>query len=209
MISAGLAVLAVFILLVGSEIWWQRRAGHGEFSRKFIHISVGSFVAFWPFFLSWRAIELLSLAFVIAILISKWLGLFQAIHSVQRPTWGEVFFGLAVGLIAFTTHDQWIYCAALLQMSLADGLAAVLGVRYGNSMRYLVFGHPKSIVGTLTFGVVSVVTLLAFNSHFPEPLALGQIIGLSLIAAVIENMAINGLDNLLVPLIVTLVLANA
>lgn len=204
----ALTVLAVFILLVTSEIWWQKRVGHGEFSRKFIHITVGSFVAFWPFYLSWREIQALSVAFLIAILISKYLNLFQAIHSVQRPTWGEVFFGAAVGLIALMTQDPWIYCAALLQMSLADGLAAVVGVRFGNGQRYLVFGHAKTLVGTLTFFAVSLGLLTAFNSHFPVPLGPGQLLGLSAAASVLENLAVKGFDNLLVPLLVVLVLGH-
>jgi len=59
-----LTVLAVFGLLLVGETWWRHQAVHGEFSRKFIHITVGSFVAVWPFFLTWSQIELLSLSFL-------------------------------------------------------------------------------------------------------------------------------------------------
>src|ERR1700735_297787 len=115
------SVFVVLALLIISEVWWRNTKVHDEVSRKFVHITVGSFVAFWPFFLSWGQIELLSAVFLVAITLSKYLNIFKAIHSVQRPTGGEIFFALAVGAIALITHNKWIYMTALLQMSLADG----------------------------------------------------------------------------------------
>lgn len=204
-----LTILTVLTILVANELWYRKQAPHDEFSRKFVHITIGSFVAFWPFFLSWREIQLLSIGFLIAIGISKTLGIFQAIHSVQRPTWGEVFFAAAVGIIAMITTNEWIYAAALLQMSLADGFAAVIGTKYGGRYKYLVFGHPKSLAGTATFFVISLVVLLVFNSHFPNPLILPAILGISLFATFLENIFIMGMDNLIVPLAVAMMLIQA
>lgn len=204
-----LTVLTVFVILLANEIWYRKRAPHDEFSRKFVHITVGSFVAFWPFFLGWRQIQILSVAFLATIGISKALGIFQAIHSVQRPTWGEVFFAAAVGIIALLTEDKWIYAAALLQMSLADGLAAVVGTKYGGRYKYLVFGHPKSLAGTATFFVVSFSVLFALNGYFPTELSIVTILGISLFASFLENIFVMGLDNLLVPLVVAMLLIQA
>ena len=201
-LAFGLTILAVFIVLVSSEIWWRRHATHDEFSRKFVHITVGSFVAFWPFFLSWNAILLLSAAFFVTVSISKYLHIFKAIHSVQRPTWGELFFALAVGGIALITHDKWIYMAALLQMSLADGLAAVVGVRYGMGHAYKVFGHTKTLAGSMTFAVISVLILIGFSHYSHMALQPIAVAGLALVATLIENCGVEGLDNLLVPIVI-------
>ena len=181
---------------------------HGEFSRKFVHITVGSFVAFWPFFLSWRQIQLLSVAFLAGVVISKYLNLFQAIHSVQRPTWGELFFAVSVGIITLMTQDKWVYTAALLQMALADGLAAIIGVRFGNRRRYKVTGQPKTVVGTLTFFVVSFCILLAYVHFSGVALPLGYVLFTAALASLLENLAVRGFDNLLVPLLVALLLVN-
>lgn len=203
-----LTVLAVFLVLLGSELWWRKNQVHGEFTRKFVHITVGSFVAFWPFFLSWNEIQLLSIAFLIVVGISKYLHLFSAIHSVQRPTWGELYFALAVGLVPFITHDKWIYMAALLQMSLADGLAAILGSRYGKQS-YLVFGHKKSVVGTLTFFLVSLLILIGYNIIGDGDISpIIYVITIAAVAAFVENLAVKGLDNLLLPLLVAFALAR-
>jgi phytol kinase len=197
-----LTVAAVFVLLCVSELWWRGAKVHTELSRKFIHITVGSFVAFWPFFLSWHQIELLSLAFLIVVAISKYLHILKAIHSVQRPTWGELFFAIAVGLIAFITHDKWIYMTALLQMSLADGLAAIVGLRYGKKHKYLVFGQVKSIIGTSTFFVVSLATLLIYMHFGHTNVNLIALFCLAVVASLLENLGAWGLDNVFVPLVI-------
>ncbi|MDB5185080.1 MAG: phosphatidate cytidylyltransferase [Candidatus Saccharibacteria bacterium] len=201
-------VIAVGLLLVGSELFWRHFGLHGEFSRKFVHITVGSFVAFWPFFLSWGEIEVLSLAFLVVIGISKYLNVFKVIHSVQRPTFGELFFALAVGVIAVMTHDKHIYTVALLQMSLADGLAAVVGTRFGHTTRYHVVGQAKSVVGSLTFLVVSLAILIAY-SGIVQPVNLGVLGGIAILATIIENIGVQGLDNLLVPVLAAWLLALA
>jgi phytol kinase len=200
--SILLTILAVLMLILIGEFWWRRQQLETEFTRKFVHITVGSFVAFWPFFLSWHEIRLLSVAFLVVVAASKYLRLFRAIHSVQRPTWGELYFAVAVGAVTFITHNKWVYAAALLQMSLADGFAAVIGTRYGQRFRYMVFGHAKSILGTATFLVVSALILIGFSLKSGQHLGPAFILDLSVVASLIENVGVAGLDNLLVPVLV-------
>ena len=201
-----LTLLVVFVLLVCNEWWWRSQRSHTEINRKFIHITVGTFVAFWPLFLSWQQIRWLSLAFLIVVALSKYLHIFKAIHSVQRPTWGEIFFAVAVGAVTFITHDKWIFAAAVLQMALADGLAAIIGVQYGRKQSYLIFGQAKSVIGTATFIFVSVYILFAFMYISDTPLPYATIFGLAAAAGVIENFGVFGLDNLLVPVLIAFVL---
>lgn len=201
-----LAILVAFVclaLLVLNELWWRRYHPKDELSRKFIHIVAGSFVAAWPFFLSWNEIRALSLAALIVVAVSKYFNFFQTIHTRTQPTWGEVFFAIAVGAVTFVTHSKGVYAAALLQMSLADGLAAVVGSRYGARTEYKVLGHTKSLVGTGTFVFVSYMLLLGYSLYsaaFGVLISLGLAVG----ATVVENLGILGLDNLLVPLLVAL-----
>lgn len=201
MVTLALIVVAVFCLIAVSEILWRHRDVDPEYTRKFIHISVGSFVAFWPLFLTRDEIVALSGAFVLVVALSSYFNVFRAIHSVQRPTWGEVFFALSVGVLAYVAQSGWIYLAALLHMSLADGLAAIVGTKFGRRTRYYVFGHPKSAVGTLAFIIVSAMIFAGFFKFTPNHFTL-WLIPITLTAAFIENIAVRGLDNLLVPLLV-------
>ena len=203
-LALAATILVVFIVLVASELWWRAHHAHSELSRKFIHITVGSFVAFWPFFLSWGEIQFLSAAFFVVVSLSKYLHIFRAIHSVQRPTWGELFFAVAVGGVTLVTHNKYIYMTALLQMSLADGLAAVVGVRYGLGHAYKVFRHTKTFIGSLTFFVVALLLLVIYQHTGNASLAPLSLVGLAVIATLIENCGVAGLDNLLVPVAVAL-----
>jgi phytol kinase len=200
-----ISVVIVFLLLCISETLWRHRDINTEFTRKFVHITAGSFVAFWSLYLSRGEIVFLSIAFVAVVVISKYANLFKAIHSVQRPTWGEIMFAATVGILAFVAHSHWIYCAALLNMSLADGLAAVFGMKFGKTTRYKVFGYAKSVVGTLTFFIVSMAILTGMAIFEPSVFSL-WFIAIAVVATILENVAVRGLDNLLVPLFVAVAL---
>lgn len=199
---------AIFAVILCAEIGWRQGWLKGEPARKFVHIIVGSFVAFWPWFLDWDQIVGLSVAFIVVISISRYLHVFRAIHSVHRPTWGELFFAVIVGLLALTTSDDWVYMAALLHMSLADGLAAIIGVHLGRTTRYSIVGHVKSFVGTGTFFLVSVGILLVYSVGSGVVLNLGEILGIAIVATVLENISTRGFDNLSVPLWVALALSH-
>lgn len=201
MILLILTVCLVFAILVASELWWRVKKPNDELSRKFIHITVGSFAAFWPYFLTWNQILFLSLAFVVVVGASQYFGIFKAIHAVERPTWGEVCFAVAVGTLAFVTKDAAIYTAALLHMGLADGLAAIVGTsKLGNSNGYMLLGHRKSIAGSVTFFLVSLTILIGFATVSPVLLSPILLLGIAAVATAIENVGLRGVDNLLVPL---------
>lgn len=202
----GLAVGVVLALLLLSEWGWRRHWLHGEIGRKFVHISVGTFVAFWPYFLDWTEIRLLSLGFFVVVLASMHLGVFKAIGSVQRPTYGEIFFALSVGLLTLITTSKGVYAAAILQMALADGFAAIVGGKYGVQNKYHLFGRTKSFAGSLTFFVISLTLLLGYSQFSDNGLTWQYVLGGALMATILENIAALGFDNLLVPIAIALLL---
>jgi phytol kinase len=205
-----LSVLLIFVLLCMSESLWRAGLVRGERGRKLVHITVGTFIAFWPFYMSFQTIQLLSLAFLLTILISQKYHIFHAIHAVKRRTWGEVLFAVSIGMIASLTSSSWIFAAAVLHMSLADGLAAIIGITYGKTNRYEVFGQTKSVAGTGTFIVVSFLLVLGFLAVSPsgfQQLAVPfVVVWVPIAAAILENTSIMGTDNITVPLVVVTVL---
>lgn len=204
--SLLITIISVLLIILINEIYWRIKKPNDEISRKAVHIIVGTFVAFWPLYLSWLDIELMGLAFFVVVYISKRLKVFQAIHSVQRPTWGELFFAISVTLIALITHNSLIYMTAILTMGLADGLAAIMGSYFGKSTNYNILGYTKSLVGSLTFFVVASILLINYSYHISHPHTLLAYIMLALAAAALENFSIIGLDNLLVPLLIAILL---
>jgi phytol kinase len=202
-----LTVLAVAVVLLVSEFGWRKQILSDEVGRKFVHIIVGSFVAFWPYYLDWGQIRTLSVAFLAVVIVSNYLRLFHAIHSVQRPTYGEACFALTVGLLTTIVHSKSAYAVALLEMSLADGLAAIVGTRYGGRNGYHILGHKKSVIGTATFMVVSMILLVGYATHATS-ISVGLMLAITGVAAALENLAPLGLDNLVVPLFVGWLLTN-
>lgn len=208
MILLGITVLSVLAVLLISEWGWRKGWLANEVGRKFVHILVGSFVAFWPFYLSWNQIRLLSVAFLVVVLVTTYFNVFHAISTVQRPTYGEIFFALTVGLLTFVTQHKGIYAAAVLQMSLADGLAAVIGTRYGKGNGYRILGHLKSVAGTTTFFVVSLAILVGYSVLSDASLPIALLLFGALVASGLENIAVVGADNLVVPLFVCALLVQ-
>lgn len=204
-----LAILIVLLILLLSEVLWQTKRLQGERARKFVHMMVGTFVAFWPFFLSWQTIQFLSLAFLIVVLLTKRFLVFRAIYAVRRRSWGEALFALGIGLAAVITKSEWVFAAAILHLSLADGLAAVVGSRWGKPRRNGFFGHYKTTLGTVTFWLVSVAIVSALlvvdKAGFPSS-TWPVIIWLPLAVTILENNSSRGLDNLILPVFVALVL---
>ncbi|HSX04954.1 MAG TPA: hypothetical protein VLF69_00605 [Candidatus Saccharimonadales bacterium] len=206
--SLLLSVIVIGAVLLISEHGWRKHWLDNEAGRKFVHITVGTFVAFWPFFLSWNDIRWMSIAFLVVVGLSDYFKLFNAIHSVQRPTYGEAFFAITVGLLTTITHSKGVYAAALLQMSLADGFAAIFGMRFGRDNKYHLLGHNKSVVGTATFIVTSIGILVGYSLWSAAGLAWPLIGFGALGAAVLENVAPFGLDNIAVPLFIGLLLGH-
>ncbi len=205
-----LTVTAIFLVLVASEAWWRIRRPHDEVSRKAVHILVGCFAASWPWFLSRAEIVGLAVVFIVVVAISKYFNVFQAIHAVQRPTWGELSFALALGVLALTVSDPRIFAVAVLHMGLADGVAALVGTRFGAGNAYKVFGHTKSISGSAAFLTVSLLLVLTYGLVVQvAPLAAGLLLATSLVATALENISVRGLDNLTVPVFVALMLQLA
>ncbi len=209
MIPIAIAILPVFILLILTEGLWRSNRLRGESARKLIHIIVGSYVAFWPFFISFEAIQAISAAFLLVVVISQRFDIFKAIHGVARRTWGEVLFAVGIGLIAVLATEPWIFAACILHMSVADGFAALAGKRWGKGNRYKVDGHEKSVVGTTVFWFCSLIIIGVTIYFVPELQAVAQpiLIWLPLAAALTENIGIGGTDNVLVPLLVFTVLS--
>jgi phytol kinase len=207
---ALLAVVLVLVVLLFAEYMSRYKGVHSELTRKFVHIMVGVFVAFWPFFLSWRQIQLLSLAFLVVVLVSIKFNIFKSIHAVQRNVIGEVLFAIAIGILAFIATDKWIFAAAMLHLSLADGLAAVVGVGWGDHNTYKILGHTKSVAGSLAFFFASMAIMMGYVACSDRAIAdTVSLLWVPLVATAAENVAINGSDNLVIPLLIGLVLTSS
>lgn len=206
MIQLFVALVGVALLIVIGEYLRRVHFFHAEVTRKFIHISVAAYAASWPFFMEWSQIQLMSLLMFTGIVLSRFLHLFRAIHGVKRRTWGELFFAMGIGVAAVLCDREWGFAAAMLIMGVADGFAALVGTLVDKVHRYRILGHHKSREGTLTFLVFTLLILIICNAFGNLGLGVAEIAGIALFAALLENVAVAGTDNLFVPLAIVLFL---
>lgn len=204
MIELAVAVIPLGMLLVVSEILWRARVLRGEAARKMLHIVIGSYVACWLYFLTFREIQFLSLMMLIGVTISHRYHIFHAIYDVKRKTWGDIFYALGLGLTAVIAKEPWVFALAVLHMSVADGLAGLIGVNYGKKNQYKVLGSTKSVAGTLAFMVASFGLLLIFNHNHPAEISRLVMLLVPPVMAAVENFGVRGTDNVMIPVLVAL-----
>ena len=203
------ALLVVFLILVFAEYLSRYKGVHSELTRKMVHILVGVSVAFWPFFLSWHQIQFISLLFLITVLVSIKLNVFGSIHAVARKNTGEVLFAAVIGILALISSKDWIFTAAMLHLSLADGFAAIFGLAWGDGTTYKIMGRHKSLVGSLAFFFTSIAIMVAYAAFSGLSYNSVTLVWLPVAATIAENLSGEGTDNMVVPLLVALVLTSS
>lgn len=197
-------LVGVFIILAAAELLWRRKILKGEEQRKFVHIGIGVFAAFWPWLISWRSIQLIGLAMLVGVLINRRQKTLHFSGDIRMDGYGDVCFALAIILTASLTTIPIFFALAIFHLALADGLAAVIGKNFGKDLRYRVFHQPKTVIGSMTFWFISVcilgVGLLFATSLIPFQTYSLLVIGLPPILTILENITGLGLDNVVVPM---------
>ncbi len=211
MLGVLVALAVVLLLLLLAEFLRQKNYIRGELARKFVHMSVGSFVAFWPFFLSWNEIRLMCLAFVLVVLVDRHFKFFKSVHSVKRQTVGDILFPIGIGITTYISSSPWIFTVAVLYLSLGDGVAAVIGNKYGTQYNYSILKQKKSIVGSLAFWLTALVItglLLVFMPINLYEVRWVVLLILPLSTTMLEGLSIYGMDNITIPVFVALILSS-
>lgn len=170
-----------------------------EVLRKLVHIGGALLAVPLPLVLSYREIVVLGLLFAALMTISRRRRIFSAVHDVDRRTYGEILFPLGVAVLAAAFPHREPYVYGVLVLGLADGLAALVGTRYGR-MR---LPGGKSVWGSATFFVVALAAALALVG--PSYVALVAAVALTATEAGLRH----GFDNLVVPGLAALLLSLA
>jgi phytol kinase len=198
-----LACLSGAALLVRNR-WPEQR----EWSRKVVHIGAGAVLPIaWGFGLSpWIAVPSAAAVTLLALLNHRQRVL-PAIEDIDRPSYGTVGYGASITLLLWWgwPAQAAAVCAGVLVMACGDGLAGLLGPLWP-SPSWTVLGQRRSLLGTGVMALASLVTLAALAAFcisrgLPAPGA-AAVMGIAATAALLEQIAVGGLDNLTVPLAV-------
>lgn len=207
-IKSLIALASVGFFVVLGELVRHYSSLHRELTRKVVHIGAAVAIAVWPFYLSWGTVNVLALILLVGVLVSQRFNLAGAVHNIRRKSYGEPLFALAILGVATFAPSPAVYCAAILHLGLADGLAAVTGTIWGKKSQYRVLGDRKSVVGSATFFITSLLILIGFNIWALNPVPMLAVFILPFIATAFENIGLRGTDNITVPMLVVIVLSS-
>ncbi|MCJ7571350.1 MAG: SEC59/DGK1/VTE5 family protein [Candidatus Thermoplasmatota archaeon] len=200
-----LVYIYVAILLIVTEKLLDKWP---ELSRKFLHIMVGNVAFLLPIFrTSWV------MAFVAAgpfILFTFLMSPYTPIKSIKGRTsaaghsMGLVYYAITWAVLAYLFFDNMVIIAiGILAMSYGDGFASIIGIRFGKK-KYNVFGDQKSYVGSFAMFVFTFITTVVALVYYGIPLSsyvILVLLGIAVVAAVVEGLTPKGLDNLSVPFV--------
>jgi dolichol kinase len=195
-----LLVWAMVVLM--AEVLWRNHLLKGEYARKFSHILLSVSIAFLPYYLSWTYIKLIGFIGLATVVLMRLTGLFGSIYDIKRRSWGDIIGPAAVVLLGFFEPSKIVFMAAVLHTGLADGLAAIVGTRFGKGNSYKIFGYKKSAAGTTAFFLTSLVILVGMSGAVSIPLAAFLVV--PIVSTAVENISPFGIDNALLTALIPL-----
>lgn len=203
-LSLPLILFYLTVLVLAAEGLNRLTDTHGEFTRKIVHIGSGNVVllAWWLQIPTTIGIGAAIVAGIIA-LLSYSVPILPSLNSVGRKSLGTFFYAVSFGVLfaCFWTKYPEFTVIGILIMAWGDGLAAVIGQRFGQHP-YQIFGGKKSLEGSLTMFLVSFLMAgLILTSTQGNPLSSwGIALVVAMVATGLESFSWLGIDNLLVPL---------
>lgn len=214
-INAILLVFVIFGVIGVSEILRKILKFDPEVTRKVVHISVGLVVFPTPLiFQSSIPVIAIALFFIVVNFLSLKLKVFKGMDSVERQTYGTVYYPLAFLLLvlAFWKNHPAIISISMLILALGDAFAAIVGESVKNPKFYNLTGDRKSVQGSFAMFVTSLLIVLIFLTLTNNSklwwgeflnLSVEKIILISILTAlfvsVVEGLGSYGFDNLFIP----------
>lgn len=203
-VQIGVAALWLSAIALLSWILHHWKIAGPEVLRKVVHIGTGNIIliAWWLNIPAAVGIGA-SILFSAVTLLSYQFPLLPGIDSVGRKSLGTFFYAVSIGVLiaAFWNTAPQFAALGILTMTWGDGLAALVGQRWGKHA-YELWGMRKSWEGSLTmFGVSALASGLVLAGIYGSS---GAVVAIALSVAVVatglEAFSKLGIDNLTVPL---------
>ena len=198
---ALIGIYIVFIFLI-SKLFKNFYPNNQELLRKIIHIGMGPLIPLAKLLdIEQSAAQCFAGGISILIVVNYIYKLFPIIEDIDRKSFGTFFycFSLLILISLFWEEDPLALTTGFFIMTFGDGLAGLIGKNF-KSKSWEIFNQKKSILGTTTMFFISllVVSILGntnnidFNYYY---------FGIALIATLLEQISIIGIDNFSVPII--------
>lgn len=211
MTDASLLVvwLAVLGAGIGAVVILHERGLPSTYGRDLLHVGAGAWVLGWP---AWSspvlpiALVVLAAAATVAVPIaSRRLALaasFERSVSGGDESWrGLVLYTLAFAVftVAGLGVEPFPAAAALLALSLGDGIGGLVGRKLGRVHYRAPGAKKKSIEGSIVVAVMAALGAAFASAWLGAPVGVEVALGIGIVAAVAEALSPRGTDNIVVP----------
>jgi phytol kinase len=198
-------LLWVGLVLLAAELVARFSDSGKEISRKIVHIGVGNVIllAWWLHIPAWAGIAAAIASGLLTLMTYRY-PILASVSGIGRKSWGTFFYAVSIGLLIAYFWPLGLQAHAVLGvlvMTWGDGLAALIGQRWG-AHPYQMSGLTKSWEGTLTMLVVSLVVSIAVlgTAYSWSGPMVGIAVTVAFLATALEAFSMFGIDNLTVPL---------
>jgi len=207
----GVAAVYIYVaaLIIFTEKVFSKK--YPVQSRKFLHIMTGNIAFILPLFVTREV-----MAFIAAgpfILFTFLMSPYSPIKSMRGKTseaghgLGLVYYAITWTVLAYVFFDhREIIAMGILAMSYGDGLASLIGIKYGKR-KYTIFKDTKSYVGSIAMFMCTFLLLMIALLFYTMPVTtrvVAYLLCIAGVATIVEGATPLGLDNLSVPFIVAL-----
>ncbi|VEU81238.1 diacylglycerol/polyprenol kinase family protein [Haploplasma axanthum] len=204
-----LSFVFVFLIIGASTILQKKQIIGEEGTRKLVHIGVSNWWFFVIFMFNNMYYAIIPpIIFIVLNYLSYKKNIFKSMERKEDNNLGTVYFPIALLILvifSFTFMDPILAGIGILVLGYGDGIAAIIGKKYGK-IKLL---NNKTLMGSATMFIVSFIVSLVMLMAFMN-LSVDVAIVLSIVAAsvgmLVELITPFGLDNLSVPIIVSICL---
>lgn len=204
----GLIVASIYILVIFLTSKLFKKKGK-EVTRKYIHIMLSNiwFISL-AFFDNFIIAAILPMLFVIINSLSYKYNLIKIMEREDKKEGiGTVYYAISLtilSLVTFYINKPILALPGILIMGYGDGLAAVVGQNI-KSKSFNIFGSTKSIAGSTTMFIVSLIISVLIFAFIGVDYLIAKSILIAFIATILEAISVKGLDNITVPIIITVI----
>ena len=201
MIKFTVILLYLFSIFLISIVFKKYNANSKEIIRKIIHIGIGPLIPIAQFLKVNQNSALIFTGIVsLMVFINYTYKLFPTIEDVERKSYGTLFYCLSLFILIylFWDKDPYALISGFFIMSFGDGLAGLIGKSF-NSKSWIFFKQKKSLLGTMTMFLTSLIVVFSVGYAKQNSLNLNYLT-IAFFATFLEQFSILGIDNFIVPI---------
>ncbi len=201
MIKFAVVLLYLFSIFLISIVFKKYNQESREIVRKIIHIGIGPLIPIAQFLKINQNSALIFTGIVtLMVFVNYTYKLLPAIEDVERKSYGTLFYciSLFVLIYLFWDKDSYALITGFFIMTFGDGLAGLIGKNF-NSKSWIFFKQEKSLLGTLTMFLTSLIVVCSIGYAQQKNLNLNYFT-IAFLATILEQFSILGIDNFIVPI---------